>query len=203
MTNREYDEHCEQIMCEFLRKNFYEKYLCDYSYEKVNGRDLQIKGVDVILKGDNEVYYIDEKAAIRYVGLKTFALELSFINKHGNLTTGWLLDESKINDYYLFVWINELNDSEIKDISSIKDVDVALVSKESILEHLKTLGWTKEKLNEKQDRIRHGDTSLGNIKINGCKFAYSTHLYEQPINILLPKETYIELADVCEHVIQN
>lgn len=201
MTVREYDEHCEKVMSEFLQKYFYDVYLTDYTVKKVTDRNLQVKGVDVILKNDDVTYYIDEKAAIRYVGLKTFALELSFINRMGNLTTGWLLDESKINDYFLFVWINELNGDKIQDISSIKNVDVALVSKESILNHLSSIGWTKENLTIKDNQIRTSENLyMGDIKKNGCKFAYSKHLIEQPINILLPKEKYMELADVSANI---
>lgn len=196
MTTREYDEHCEKVMGEFLDKYFYNENI-EGTITRVKDRKLQVKGVDVVIDDGDAKFYIDEKAAIRYVGLKTFALELSFINRQGDVNTGWLLDNKKINDYFLFVWINELNGTEIKDISSIKNVDVALVSKISIFRHLNSLGWTKNNLLEKDHRIRNNDNEyMGNILRDKCKFSFSNHLIEKPINILLPKETYMEIADL-------
>jgi hypothetical protein len=196
MTTREYDEHCEKVMGEFLDKYFYNENI-EGTITRVKDRKLQVKGVDVVIDDGDIKFYIDEKAAIRYVGLKTFALELSFINRQGDVNTGWLLDNTKINDYFLFVWINELNGTEIKDISSIKNVDVALVSKASIFRHLISLGWSKNNLLEKDHRIRNNDNEyMGNILRDKCKFSFSNHLVEKPINILLPKETYMEIADL-------
>lgn len=200
MTTREYDEHCEKIMGEFLDKYFYNENI-EGIITRVKDRRLQVKGVDVVIDDGDVKFYIDEKAAIRYVGLKTFALELSFINRQSDLNTGWLLDNTKINDYFLFVWINELNGTEIKDISSIKNVDVALVSKASIFRHLNSLGWSKNNLLEKDRRIRNNeDEYMGNILRDKCKFSFSNHLIEKPINILLPKETYMEIADLSVNI---
>lgn len=200
MTTREYDEHCEKVMGEFLDKYFYNENI-EGTITRIKDRKLQVKGVDVVIDDGDVKFYIDEKAAIRYVGLKTFALELSFINRQGDVNTGWLLDNTKINDYFLFVWINELNGTEIKDISSIKNVDVALVSKASIFRHLNSLGWTKNNLLEKDRRIRNNeDEYMGNILRDKCKFSFSNHLVEKPINILLPKETYMEIADLSVNI---
>jgi hypothetical protein len=200
MTVREYDEHCERIMNSFLMKHFYEKYF-NGNVERVTNKAQQVKGVDAIITDGEKKYLVDEKAAIRYVGLKTFALELSFFNRKGNLMTGWLLDDEKVNDHYLFVWINELNDKEIINEDSIKDVDIALVSKESILNYLSSIGWNKDNLMIKDYQIRNEEnTYMGNIRKNGCKFAYSEHLYEKPINILLPKEKYMEIAELAVNV---
>ena len=200
MTTREYDEHCEKVMGEFLDKYFYNENI-EGTITRVKDRRLQVKGVDVVIDDGDVKFYIDEKAAIRYVGLKTFALELSFINRQGDVNTGWLLDNTKINDYFLFVWINELNGTEIKDISSIKNVDVALVSKASIFRHLNSLGWSKNNLLEKDRRIRNNeDEYMGNILKDKCKFSFSNHLVEKPINILLPKETYMEIADLSVNI---
>lgn len=79
MTTREYDEHCEKVMGEFLDKYFYNENI-EGTITRVKDRKLQVKGVDVVIDDGDVKFYIDEKAAIRYVGLKTFALELSFIN---------------------------------------------------------------------------------------------------------------------------
>lgn len=200
MSVREYDEHCEKVMAQFLDEHFYK----DIGYtwrERVTDRERQVKGLDVILKRDGKVYNIDEKAAIRYTnGLNTFALELSFLNRKGNRVDGWLIDEKKVNDYFVFVWINKIEGELIENVDSFKEVEVALVSKEKIMIYLESLGWDVDKLLIKDERIRDGiDDNLGDIRKNGCKFSYSERLFEKPINILLPKQAYIKIAD--EHKI--
>jgi hypothetical protein len=200
MSVREYDEHCEKVMAQFLDEHFYKK--IGYTWrERVTDRERQVKGLDVIIKRDGKVYNIDEKAAIRYTnGLKTFALELSFLNRKGNRVDGWLIDEKKVNDYFVFVWINKIEGELIENVDSFKEVEVALVSKEKIMIYLESLGWDVDKLLIKDERIRDGiDDNLGDIKKNGCKFSYSERLFEKPINILLPKQAYIKIAD--EHSI--
>lgn len=201
MSIRKYDEHCEQIMSQFLDKYFYTA-INPTSFERVQDKVRQVKGVDVVMEINEKTYSIDEKAAIRYTnGLKTFALELSFLNRGGIIQEGWLTDERKINDYFVFVWINKIEDTLIKDISSLKDVDVALVSKNKIMEHLESIGWTKENLKTKDNKIRNeNDMNFGNINTNGCKFSYSSRLFEKPINILLPKETYLNIADIYKNI---
>ena len=200
MSVREYDEHCEKVMAQFLDEHFYKK--IGYTWrERVTDRKRQVKGLDVILKRDGKVYNIDEKAAIRYTnGLNTFALELSFLNRKGNRVDGWLIDEKKVNDYFVFVWINKIEGELIENVDSFKEVEVALVSKEKIMIYLESLGWDVDKLLIKDERIRDGiDDNLGDIRKNGCKFSYSERLFEKPINILLPKQAYIKIAD--EHKI--
>ena len=200
MTVREYDEHCEKIMSDFLHEYFY-KQLNPKTIERIIDKNRQIQGIDVILQIDDKIYTIDEKASIRYINLKTFALELSFIGKNGNVNIGWLLDENKINDYYLLVWINELKHDAIYNINSIKNVDVALVEKEKILNYLSTIGWNKEKLKIKNNNIRNNPYEyMGDIKKYNCKFSYSKQLIEKPINILLPKETYIKLSEIYKNI---
>lgn len=201
MSVREYDEHCEQIMSQFLDKYFYNA-INPTSFERVQDKGRQVKGIDVVMEINGNTYSIDEKAAIRYTnGLKTFALELSFLNRKGILQEGWLTDERKINDYFVFVWINKIEDTLIEDISSLKDIDVALVSKNKIMEYLESIGWTKDKLKNKDNQIRNeNDKKFGNINTNGCKFSYSDRLFEKPINILLPKETYINIAEIYKNI---
>ena len=154
MTNREYDEYCEKIVSQFLNEHFYKLLPELENFERIKDKQYQVKGVDVVINYKDRQVYVDEKAAVKYLKLKTFALELSFLNRFGKLQTGWFLDKKKINDYYLFVWINELTGDKIEDISSIKEVDVALVKKEKLYNHLETLGWTLDKLKFKDKQIR-------------------------------------------------
>lgn len=197
MSVREYDEHCEKAMAQFLDEYFYKEIGFSWK-ERVTDRERQIKGLDVILKRNGVEYGIDEKAAIRYTnGLNTFILELTFLDRGGKIRDGWFIDEKKVNDYYVFVWINKIDGELIENKDSFKDVDVALVSKEKIILHLESLGWDVDRLLLKAERIRDGiDDNFGNIKKNGCKFSYSEHLKEKPVNVLLFKETYINISEI-------
>lgn len=200
---RKDDEKCANIVAQFLKEQFYDKYTTNYRY--VNEKDLQVQGIDTIFTLNDHEYHCDEKAAIRYCNrpLKTFSLELSFINRKGDIQDGWLLEEKKTNDSFLFVWLDKGKKDMIDSIDDIQELEYALVKKEKILEHLKTLGWTKERLVEKQERIRYNsDESLGNLYKHGCKFSTSPHLVEQPINILLPRQAYLDIADKHEKIMK-
>lgn len=200
LEKRIYDEHCEKIIANILDKYFYPE-LNNSLFERVTDKSLQIKGADVMFSSNGKNYIVDEKAAIRWVGLKTFALELSFLGHNNQIRIGWLLDNDKINNYFVFVWINELNHEKILDESSIKNIDVALIPKENIINYLYSIGWTQEKLNKKDFKIRTlNDINMGNINIHGCKFSFSKHLKEKPINIILPKETYIMLSEFYKNI---
>ena len=37
---------------------------------------------------------------------------------------------------------------------------------------------------------------MGNLWTDGCKFTYSNQFVEAPINILLPRDAYMHMADV-------
>ena len=70
--------------------------------------------------------------------------------------------------------------------------------------YLESLGWDVDKLLIKDERIRDGiDDNLGDIKKNGCKFSYSERLFEKPINILLPKQAYIKIADEYKTIMKS
>ena len=70
---RKEDEKCADIVSKFLEKHFYNKV---ENYEKIDDKEQQVKGVDVIFILNGKQYVCDEKAAIRYVNknLQTFAI---------------------------------------------------------------------------------------------------------------------------------
>jgi hypothetical protein len=182
---REEDEKLSNTISDFLDKTFYAEETTDFT--RNNDKTLQVCGIDTIFIYDGTKYECDEKAAVRYRNLKTFALELSFINKNGDLNIGWLLDKKNRNNSYLFVWID------------VSEIEVALVEKVSIFQYLESIGWTKEHLFKKQQQIRDAfDNSttvyLGKLDDDGIKFHYSNQLVEKPINILLYRDTFRKLS---------
>lgn len=80
LEKRKYDEHCEKIISSILDEYFYTEPGITL-FERVTNKQLQINGVDTLFSLNGKNYMVDEKAAIRWVGLKTFSLELSFLGK--------------------------------------------------------------------------------------------------------------------------
>lgn len=193
------DERCADIISSFLDKNFYST--IEYSsFERIYDKTRQVEGFDVIIKDLNEnIYGIDEKAAIRYVNknLQTFSMELSFINRGGKINDGWLFDENKKNNYFLFVWIDKADNDIIVSETDIKEIEVALVSKNKIIEYLESIGWNKINLYKKAEKIRLSDNEYkGNLNRDGCKFVCSRHLVEQPVNILISRKKLLTLSEI-------
>ena len=83
----------------------------------------------------------------------------------------------------------------INSYKDIKKVDVALVRKDKIIEYLNNIGLTESVIRETVDEM------LNNAEqsrwVNGIKFS-QLFIRENPINILLPRETYKKIADVYE-----
>ena len=192
---RNEDERCSNIVSSVLDKMFYN--LTD-DFERVFDLDRQVKGIDTIFKIGDKTYLCDEKAAIRYVNkkLNTFSLELFFVDSSNKLTYGWLLDDKKINNSFLFIWIDKADNDILQSEKDIKEIEIALVCKNRIIDFLDNLGWNKEKLLKKCENIIYNKTEyLGNLYIDKCKFSYSTKLIEKPINILIRREDLKKISD--------
>ena len=171
------------------------------NFERVNDRDRQVAGIDTIFDFNDNHYVCDEKAAIRYINknLKTFAFELSFLNRSGCLTDGWLLSDKKVNNSFLLVWIDKAKKDIIESSDDIEVAQLCLVRRDAILEHLDSLGWSIENLSRKDMEIRSDeDCYLGDIYKDHVKFSYSWKLFEKPINVLLPRKKLVEISDFSE-----
>ena len=192
---RKEDEKCSDIISSVLNHIFYNN---TENFERVYDLDRQVKGVDTIFKFKNKTYLCDEKAAIRYVNkkLNTFSLELFFINRKNKINVGWLLDDEKINNSFLFVWIDKADKDILQSESDVKEIEIALVCKEEIISFLKKLGWNKETLLKKCEKIINNEHEyLGNVYKDKCKFSYSKNLVEKPINILISRNDLKKISD--------
>lgn len=193
---RKSDENGERIVANFLDEKFYEKHTTNF--ERVNRKEEQVKGIDTIFKYNGETFLCDEKAAIQYRNkdLQTFSLELSFLNRRNDINNGWLLDSNKINDSFLFCWLNKIKEP-FNSKGDIEELEIVLVSRNQILDYLEELGWTASNLKIKDSKIRNNEKEyLGNIRKDGIKFSKSFQLVEKPINILIPKDILIKISKI-------
>ena len=167
---------------------------------RVTDADRQLAGSDLVVNIDGMEFTCDEKAAVKYIGkpLSTFSLEIGFMDNHYHQQhkLGWLIDPKHTNDLFSFVWLPQATRPDIQSPSDIIQCDIALVRKLDIMNYLDSLGWTPKNLAKKEWCIRtgQGKTNLGNFREHGLRFTISRFLHEQPVNVLLMKETYMEMA---------
>lgn len=209
-NNRKKDMIVEREIAAFLDEHLYSDKELFTEFARTDTYEEQMKGSDLILStSDNKLYrvIVDEKVAARYANtnLNTFSLELSFIGKNGKKICGWFLDSSKSTQYYLFGWITKADIEYDKDKKryntdtitrdNIKELEWCLVSRQKIVKFLEKKGWTLDKLAKQDEIIRE----RGRVKtldfVDDISFRYSERYIEKPINILLKKQTYIELSE--------
>lgn len=189
---REKDVKQSQILEEFLDKYLYNSDEFK-SFKRHKDKVTQTQGVDVSFIFDDKEYFCDEKTAIQYVNkdLKTFALEISFLNRKKELTIGWFINDTLKTNSYMLVWIDKAIKDEITDVDDIIEVEVAFINKTDILSFLEKDGWDKNKLWKKSNNIRENDKEYyGNINREGYKFSYSPKFFEKPVNIIFPRQFY-------------
>lgn len=196
-STREQDENLESIINKFLDNKFYSNFVTEF--KRITELNEQVIGVDSKFKYNDFYYICDEKAAVKYANknLNTFAFELSFINRCNERQLGWLLDESKINNSYLLVYINRAKYNEFRSEDDIYEIEILLVRKIEVINLLKNKGWTLNNLQSKCNKIIYDkDQSFGDLKLNGVKFSHSKHLVESPVNILIKREDLRNISDI-------
>lgn len=203
---RNYDERACEVVNDFLDENFYPHFTVDTTFERIETMEEQVKGIDCTFTATNGIEYIcDEKAAVKWANknLKTFAIELNYINRAGNLHMGWFLDDKNVSNSYNFIYTDKIRDDE-GDFNyhtftedNIKEVTCILVSKDKLTDYFNSLGWTKKRFLIKCQKIResNGECKMGDLETNGLRFHYGKNLPEKSINALVSREKLKEIAD--------
>lgn len=201
---RKEDERLEKVLADYLDRNLYTPQNGLYPFIRNEySKGMQCKGVDVgFYLGEDGYFLADEKMAVRYINkdLSTFSLELKCLNRKGKEITGWFINPEIENSHYVLGWIVAKKDSNIA-LEDILQVEVAIVSKEKIKAYISEF-LDLNKVDEIYKQFQSGDSvKYVNKKLKldmdkyGFMLYYSEKLYEKPLNILLKKEKYIELAD--------
>jgi hypothetical protein len=205
---RKEDVRLADLISEFLDKHFYPKYVTNF--ERVTDKKRQCEGIDVIFDINGSHYLCDEKNGGSRINtnLRTFSLELSFIDRSGIRRTGWLMNEHNINDSYLFIWTDKADSVKPVSVDEIHRVEVALVKKNKIKEYLRNVaGLDDTSIRTMDECIVNRPHEMGHAlisensgkrkySISGVTVCHSTQLYEQPLNIILPREVYRKIADL-------
>lgn len=203
-TYRNFDNRACEIVNDFLDEKFY-PYITK-AFKRTQKFDKQVKGIDCVFADRNHNHYIcDEKSAVKYSNktLNTYAFELQFINRAGNLQPGWFLSDNQTNNSYNLIYTdkiyNEEGDFDYHTFTTdqIKVLHAYIVRKETIKNYLHELGLTTETILKKCEEIRktNGDCYLGDIDKDGYCYRISKQLPEQPINLLINRNMLDVLSD--------
>lgn len=210
INNRKNDSIVEREVAAFIDEHLYSDSEFVKSYNRTDTVNEQIKGSDVLLSttdGRLNNAVVDEKVAATQANkwLKTFALELSFINRRGERMCGWFIDTSKTTEYYLLGWINKADipydnekrkwNTDLIRRDNIRELEWALVSRKRLYDFLKERKWTLDRLGRQDAKIRQNGSVKTMEFIDDVTFRYSPQFIEKPINILLKRETYISISD--------
>ena len=206
---RHQDIKAETSLAKFLDSYFYNRLSptkgSKLEIQRVEDKELQLKGVDVRIETDDSELLIDEKAAFYYSNamIPTFAFELESIQKgHEKPVEGWFINDELITNYYMLVWPNirceQVDGIWIrKDLSSIKKsdftiVEAMLVSRKQLRKQIEDYGFDKDYLVKYAIDMRKKyfkDSGRIEIKLSdGVKIVYSGNLAEKSINLVVSKE---------------
>lgn len=199
---RNNDMRVEREIASWVDSHIYNKSFFQ-NVRRTDSLDFQYKGIDVVLDipqyGLKDIL-IDEKSQGHYLlnPLPTFAFELSSLNKNDGLQKGWLIDETKMTQYYNLLWITASEDNKTFTSDKVIDCKFALISRKKILDYLYSEGWSIEKLQEKDFNIRQNNPQGGAIDKSYEKpywFFYTPKLREKPVNIVFKRDKLFELSD--------
>lgn len=193
---RNLDHSSERAVAQYLDIHFYPK----FATNTIRKDDLasQLAGIDVLLDvGDLRQIKVDEKAATHYVNknLPTFAFELTFLGRDGLLKNGWLYNEKIQTEFYLLSWIKASKAKWFR-TEDITELEVMLISRNKIIQHLAQQGVTKKEAQERALTLR----TNAEFGVSGKEYRkrfyyyYTQHLSEKPINIIIRKELLRELS---------
>jgi len=188
----------------FLDRYFYDRLLQNHkitSYVRITDKKIQLQGIDVMVSTSRKTVNLDEKAQLYYINenLPTFAFEVNFIDRMGNLSPGWLFNDNLLTDYYVLVWPtathNDLKTIQAEDFTC---VECMLIKKNEIIDYLSELGYTSNFIEEIATGLRsqnkYGKHFFKNQNNFYLYFSQPNNYTEQPINIVIRKRLLKQLA---------
>jgi len=199
MSKREIDSRGEKAMGVFLDTYFYPKATAKRAfayYERIYAKELQKKGIDVLLDKDKK---IDEKAQLYYINqpVDSFAFEIDYYDEKNEMVVdGWFIENNE-TDEYLLMWIPKARTNHINRLvaEDFICVNADLLQKKRIQAYVEQLGLTKKVLKEKANMMRNENIERMDIS-DMCHIVYSIKGFsERPINLVVEKTVIDDLSD--------
>ncbi|MER1987517.1 MAG: hypothetical protein ABS948_16685 [Solibacillus sp.] len=192
----------EEVLGEFLNRYFYPLLGINNFLRYGNKSKEQFEGVDVYFETENQRYLVDEKGYLTRPTIQnTFVLELSYLNASGERKEGWFYDTNKKTTHYLMCWADRDDINIYKDqltIDHIHRVELMLVDRKKLQDYLQS----KYSINRNYISNNHNAILMATeskpvyLENSKSKYNYSKKLREQPLNIVMPKEEYVESSAV-------
>ena len=199
-TFRSKDMVAERELAKFLDKHLYTQNIFTKA-ERTDDANSQIEGSDIILSIPSlniQNAVVDEKASIYYINknLRTFVLEISFLNRGYQIQEGWFVNDNLSTEYYLMQWIkaNVANPWQVKE-DNITEIECVLVSKKKLKDYFESEGYDKTRLIQLSQQMRASQQKMLAPTGKPYRFYFTQKLAEKPVNILLNKEEYIRLGE--------
>lgn len=199
-TFRSKDMEAERELAKFLDKHLYTKDIFTRA-ERTDNVYTQIEGSDIILTIPSLNIHdavVDEKASIYYINkdLRTFVLEVSFLNRGYQIQEGWFVNDQLSTQYYLMQWIkaNVADPWQVKE-GNITEIECVLVSKKKLKDYFEREGYDKTRLIQLSQQMRASQQKMLAPAGKPYRFFFTQNLAEKPVNILLIKEEYIRLGE--------
>ena len=199
-TFRSKDMEAERELAKFLDKHLYTKDIFTRA-DRTDNASTQIDGSDIIISipslGIKDAI-VDEKASIYYINkdLRTFVLEISFLNRGYQIQEGWFVNDQLSTQYYLMQWIkaNVADPWQVKE-GNITEIECVLVSKKKLKDYFEQEGYDKTRLIQLSQQMRASQQRMLAPAGKPYRFFFTQNLAEKPVNILLNKEEYIRLGE--------
>lgn len=193
MKSKFYEDLSKEELLGTYLDTFYPQIFKDspFKVERIWNTSMQHQGVDLLLKNDNQCFYVDEKAQLDYlnISLPTFAFEISYL-KRGHWRVGWLVDGTKVTQiYFLITNIYLLEKGDLS--AGLSTIKIIGIYRSKLLALLKSRGLNQERVITLEKNIRNNNIN-GRIPIpelderkEGVFYFSKTNKREQPINVVL------------------
>lgn len=198
---RDSDEKKSNVVNEFLDRNLYKEEFGFSNFSRIDEKEKQVVGIDVIFNFNGEKYVCDEKAAIdeKYVNgnLRTFCMELSMKNQVGYRQDGWFVSDKMVNDSYLIVWVDKAKKDNFDSSDEIIEAEIVLFKKKDLYDYLERNDMEMDKIIRQADRMVREEIKHTDYIIEGVKFVQSLYLTEKPVNLIINREIYRSINKLC------
>ena len=199
-TFRTKDMEAERELAKYLDKHLYTNGMFTRA-ERTDNAATQMGGSDIVVSIPSlniQDAIVDEKASIYYINkdLRTFVLEISFLNRGYQIQEGWFVNEQLSTQYYLMQWIkaNVADSWQVKE-NNITEIECVLVSKAKLKAYFESEGYDKTRLLQLAQEMRLRNQTMLAPSGKPYRFYFTQKLAEKPVNILLNKEEYIRLGE--------
>ena len=202
MEQFEKDLSAQDELGMFLDRTLYPYLRADLpiSFERVNAKEWQTAGVDVILHEGERQTYFDEKAQLHYINKPrdSFAFEIDYFYG-AEWKLGWFVNDELKTRYYVLVWILESANSDPATVREcdFQKVECLFLRKDKLRAWVEGFGLTREMMLDTAREMRRSNETLRQTGVDGVRFYRSkaAKYREMPTNLVIQKKYLDDLAE--------